>query len=189
MMNAPKLNRSSRMVLLGLVLSALGGLGLVALASAHEGAGGPAGAGGARHAMMRMGPPPIGLLPPPGPMLDRLLDDVKATPAQREQLRQISEAAAKDLQAQRDAGQAEREQMLTLFTQPQVDAKAAEALRQQMLARHDAASRRITQAMVDSSQVLTQAQRQQLADKFKQHAAQGAPHGGHGERRGAAPRG
>jgi len=134
-----------------------------------------------------------GLLPPPGPMLDRLLDDVKATPEQRAQLRKIGDAARTDLEAQRDAARTEREQMMALFTQPVVDAQAVEAQRQKMLARHDATSRRLTQAMLDSSKVLTATQRQQLAERMKQHAERGGPGRSHDDlpvdRRGAAPRG
>jgi Spy/CpxP family protein refolding chaperone len=58
--------------------------------------------------------------------------------------------------------------MQALFTQPTVDANAAESLRQQMLARHDAASKRMMQAMLDVSRVLTPEQRQQLAQHMKQ---------------------
>lgn len=117
------------------------------------------GAGG--HGMF-MGPPLMGR------GLDHLLDGVNATDAQRTQIKQIAAAAAADLKAQREAGKALHEQALTLFTQPTVDANAAEALRQQMLARHDQASKRMLQAMLDISRVLTPEQRQQLAQKMKQ---------------------
>ena len=103
------------------------------------------------------------MLPPPGPMLDHVLDDVKASPTQRAQVRQIMEAADGELRAGRDAAHADREQMAQLFTQPVVDAGAVEAVRQRMEQRHDAESRRMTQAMVDVSLVLGAEQRQQIA--------------------------
>jgi len=56
---------------------------------------------------------------------------------------------------------------MELFAQPTIDANAVEALRQKMLAEHDRTSKRITQAMLDSSQVLTPQQRAQLAEKMK----------------------
>jgi Spy/CpxP family protein refolding chaperone len=57
---------------------------------------------------------------------------------------------------------------MAVFTAPTVDANAAEQLRQQMLAQHDQASKRMLQAMLDISRVLTPEQRQQLAQKMKQ---------------------
>jgi Spy/CpxP family protein refolding chaperone len=95
---------------------------------------------------------------------DRALDRVNATPEQRAQIRQIMQSARTDLQAQKDAGRALREQARQLFTQPTVDARAAEALRQQMLAQHDQRSKRMMQAMIDASRVLSPEQRRQLAD-------------------------
>jgi len=99
-------------------------------------------------------------------MAERLLDSVAATPEQRTQIRSLLEAARTDLQAQREAGRTLREQQRALFTQPTVDARAAETLRQQMLAQHDAGSKRMTQLMLDVSRVLTPAQRQQLAERM-----------------------
>ena len=99
--------------------------------------------------------------------MDRLLKEVNATDAQRTQIRQIAQAAATDLKAQREAGKGLRDQQLALFTQPVVDANAAEALRQQMLSQHDQASKRVLQAMLDVSRVLTPEQRGQLAERMK----------------------
>jgi len=83
------------------------------------------------------------------------------------QIKQITQAAAADLKAQHEAGHKLHEQGMALFTQPTVDPVAAEALRQQMLARHDQASKRVLQAMLDISKVLTPEQRQQLAERLK----------------------
>ena len=110
------------------------------------------------------------VLPPPGPMLDHVLDDVKASPTQRAQVRQIMAAADAELRAGRDAARADRAQMAQLFAQPVVDGAAVEAVRQRMEQRHDAESRRMTQAMVDVSLVLNVEQRQQIAA----HPAAGA---------------
>lgn len=106
-----------------------------------------------------------------GRMLDRLLDDVKATDAQRTQIRQIADAARADLRQLHENAPKLREQGLALLTQPQVDAAAAERVRQQMVAQHDAASKRMTTAMVQIAQVLTPEQRAQLATKLKERQA------------------
>lgn len=116
----------------------------------------------------------------PGPMMghdgggpgmhlgERMLERVKATPEQRAQIRQIFDSAHKDLQAQHASGRALRDQQMQLFTQPNVDANAAEALRQKQLAQHDQASKRMMQAMLEASRVLTPEQRAQLASDMKQ---------------------
>jgi Spy/CpxP family protein refolding chaperone len=99
---------------------------------------------------------------------DRMLRGIDATDDQRAQIRQIMQSAATDLKQQRDAARTLRERQLELFSQPTVDAAAVEALRQQMLQQHDQRSRRMTQAMLDASRVLTPEQRAKLADRMKQ---------------------
>jgi Spy/CpxP family protein refolding chaperone len=101
--------------------------------------------------------------------VDRVLNGVNATDAQRAQVKQIVQQAAADLKAQRDTGRGLREKSMQIFTAPTVDAAAAESLRQQMLAQHDAASRRTLQAMLDISRVLTPEQRAKLGEQMAQH--------------------
>jgi periplasmic protein CpxP/Spy len=95
--------------------------------------------------------------------MGRMLDAVNATPEQRAQIKQIMEAAHTDLKAQRASGMALRQQSMALLAQTTIDARAVETVRQQMLAQHDAASKRMTQALVDAANVLTPPQRQTLA--------------------------
>lgn len=99
--------------------------------------------------------------------LDRLLDDVKATEDQRTRIRGIAEAARRDLQAQHGGHQALRDQTLSALSQPNVDAAQVEAVRRQMLAQHDAATQRMSRALVEIAQVLTPEQRTQLAQRMK----------------------
>ena len=152
---ATRWNRSAgRLLATGLLVALAGSVMLTAEAAPPD---------GPRH----HGPGPGAMMM--GPMLSpRVLDAVNATADQRSQIRQIVEAARTDLKAQHDAGRSLHEQMRTLFTQPTVDANAAEALRQQQLAQHDAASKRILQAMLDVSRVLTPEQRAKIADLAKQ---------------------
>ena len=103
-----------------------------------------------------------------GRMVERMLDSVNATAEQRAQVKQISERAAADMKARHESGRALREQGMKLFTQPVVDANAAEALRQQMMQQHDQASRRMMQAMLEVSRVLTPEQRKLLAERMAQ---------------------
>ncbi len=101
-----------------------------------------------------------------GRMVERMLDRVNATPDQRAQIKKITESAATDMKAHRESGKGLREQGLAVFTAPNVDANAVEALRQKRMAHHDQASRRISQAMLEVSRVLTPDQRKQLADQM-----------------------
>lgn len=101
-----------------------------------------------------------------GQHVERMLDLVAATAEQRAQIRKIMDSARDDLRGQRDARRALHDQMRQLFTQPTVDARAAETLRQQQLALHDKASQRMMQAMIEASRVLTPEQRAKLAEQM-----------------------
>ena len=111
----------------------------------------------------RMGPGMHGDMGPMG-LSPRMLDAVKATPEQRTQLQQIMEAARKDLQALRESGRSLRDEHLALFSQPNVDARAAEALRQKQMALREQASKRQMQAALDASRVLTPEQRKLIGE-------------------------
>jgi Spy/CpxP family protein refolding chaperone len=121
------------------------------------------------------GPGPRGGMPMFGAMsgqmgrgIDRMLDGLGVTDAQRSQIKQITTSAAADIRAQREAGRALHEKGMQLFAAPTVDASAAESLRQQMLAQHDQSSRRMLQAMLDVSKVLTPEQRAKMAQRAKE---------------------
>lgn len=109
-------------------------------------------------------------------MMDRLLDSINATTEQRTQIKLIATAAQTDLQAQRTQGRALHQQGQALFTQTTVDARAAEALRVQMLTLHDQTSKRRLQMMLDISRVLTPEQRLKLAERMKQRQAMSERH-------------
>jgi Spy/CpxP family protein refolding chaperone len=103
-------------------------------------------------------------------MLGRMLDRVNATPEQRAKIQQIMQKQSGDLSAQREAGRALRQQAMTLFAQPTVDANAVEAVRQKQLAMHDEATKRMTAAMLEISGVLTPEQRKQIAETMSQRS-------------------
>lgn len=168
-----------RYVAAGLAVSAMGAFGVINLASAHgrPDASPQPGMMHGRAGGPGMGMPGMGL-PLGGPMLDRMLDDVQATASQREQLHQIAEAARTELQSTGDAARTDRTRLAELFAQPSVDPAAVEALRQQMLARHDQVTKRMNVAMLDAAKVLTVEQRQQLAERMKQHESRRAERGG-----------
>lgn len=141
-----------------------------ALAAHAQPAQGPGyGAGhGPGHGPMMRGEPghgPGGFM---GGMIFRMLDRVNATPEQRAQIQQIVDRHRAEASAEREGGRALRDQAMALFAQPTVDAAAVEALRKQQVARMDAASKRMTQSMLEIAQVLTPDQRKQMADEMQQ---------------------
>lgn len=164
-----KFPRPARLLIGGLVLATAGAFTLTASAQPHG--GGPGGPGG--HMMMMgggMGPGGMGGgLMMGGPhQMERMLDSVNATADQRTQIRGILQAAMTDMRGQRASRQALHDQAAAIFTAPTVDARAAETLRQQMLAQHDQASKRMLQAMLDVSRVLTPEQRKAIGERMAQ---------------------
>jgi protein CpxP len=136
--------------------------------SAHaQGHHGPGHDGPDAPGMMMFGGPPEHV----GRSVDRMLDGLNATDAQRTQIKQIAMAAAADLKAQRDAGRTLHEKGMQIFTAPTVDTGAAEALRQQMSAQHELAGKRMLQAMLDVAKVLTPEQRARIGERMKERQA------------------
>lgn len=128
----------------------MGGMGGMH-AAAHQGSG---------HGGMGMG---MG----DGMMSERMLAAAGASAEQKAKVRDILKAAQDDQLKQRAGGLELHQQMLALMSAPQIDAAAAESLRQKMEARHDAASKRHLQVMLDVGAVLTPEQRQKLAERMK----------------------
>lgn len=152
---------ATRLALGGLLLAVAGAAALPAMAWGPD-----ARPEHAAHRGERMGGPAEG--PLGGRMIERLLDRVKATDTQRGEVRRIAEAAQKDLRAQHEAARADHQALVGLLAKPEIDPAAVEAQRRKDLARHDAASKRLTQAMVDIAKVLTPAQRAQVAEEMRQ---------------------
>jgi Spy/CpxP family protein refolding chaperone len=123
------------------------------------------------------GPPAMHMMDGPGGMpfggrhLNHMLDEVNATQAQRDQIKQLVDKAQVDLKALHEQGRTLHEQGLKLWAQPTLDSAAAETLRQSMLAQHDKVSKRMMQLMLDVGKVLTPEQRAKIADQMQKHHA------------------
>jgi len=107
-----------------------------------------------------------------GRIIDHMLDGLNASDAQRGQIKQIAAGAAADLKAQAEAGRGLRQRAMQVFTAPNVDANAVEAVRQQMLQQHDQMSRRASLAMIEVARVLTPEQRVRIAERMRDRQAQ-----------------
>lgn len=152
-----------------------------AFAQGHHGGHGP-GAG-------MMGPGAGGPMLGGSPRhMERMLDSVAATDAQKAQIKQIADAARSDMLKQREAGRALHDKMRQALTAATIDTNAVEQLRLQMLAQHDQASRRGLQTMVDIAQVLTPEQRAKVGEQMAKMASMRQERMQRYQRDGAAPR-
>jgi periplasmic protein CpxP/Spy len=99
-------------------------------------------------------------------MLKHLYVEIDATDAQKQQLAPIVKSAARDLLPMRSQFHDARRQAVDLLSRERVDRAALEALRADQLRLADQASVRFTQALADIADVLTPAQRKQLAERI-----------------------
>ena len=95
--------------------------------------------------------------------VDHMLKRVNATPDQTARIHAIIEAAATDINPIRKSLSGTRDQMRTLMAAPQIDRAGIETIRSQRATAMDQISQRTTRAMEDAADVLTPAQRQQIA--------------------------
>jgi protein CpxP len=99
-------------------------------------------------------------------MLKHLYVEIDATDAQKQKLDPIVREAAKELAPMRENLHAARREAIELLAQERVDPAALEALRAKHLQLADQASRRLTRAIAEAADVLTPAQRKELAAHF-----------------------
>lgn len=99
-------------------------------------------------------------------MLKHLYVEIDATDAQKQQLAPIVKSAARDLLPVRAKIHDARRQALELLSRDTVDRAALEALRADQLRLIEQASMRLTQAIADTADVLTPAQRKQMAERI-----------------------
>jgi Spy/CpxP family protein refolding chaperone len=102
-------------------------------------------------------------------MLKHLYVEIDATEAQKQKLGPILKQAASDLLPLRGKMQAARTQAMQLLSGDSIDRAALETLRAEQLRQAEVASKRIAQALADAAEVLTPAQRKQLAARMERH--------------------
>jgi protein CpxP len=100
-------------------------------------------------------------------MLKHLYVEIGATEDQKRRLEPVLRDAARDLLPMRERLHAGRAEALELLTRERVDPAAIEALRAKHLQLADEASRRVTRALSEAAEVLTPAQRKELAAHFE----------------------
>jgi len=154
-----------------LAVAAVGGLGVAAAMSndfgprhmlERAGWGGPGGHHGPH------GPRGFG-----GPGFDHMMDRIDATPEQKEQLRTIMRNTRNEIEPLIDKMRDSRGAVVDILGAETIDRAAAEKLRSERLADIDAASQKVTNALLDAAAVLTPEQRKELREKFEERRGWG----------------
>ncbi len=99
-------------------------------------------------------------------MVEHFARHTNATADQQAKLATIAKAAATDLMPLHQQFFEAHKKAIELLRQPMIDRTAIEALRAEQIARADAASKRLTQALADAAEVLTPQQRAQFLNHF-----------------------
>jgi Spy/CpxP family protein refolding chaperone len=109
-------------------------------------------------------------------MLKHLYVEIDATDEQKQKLAPIVKQAARDLLPLRERMRDARKKALEVLTQDSIDRTAIETLRAEQLQLAEQASKRIAQSLADAAEVLTPAQRKELALRVERHRG-GGHHG------------
>ncbi len=121
----------------------------------------------------------------PAAMIERRVDGlikmVGGTPEQKAKLTALAQAAMTEMKPLREQMRAARQKGMALLSAASIDRSAMDKLRGEQIQLADALSRRMTTHMADAAEVLTPAQRTQVAEKMKSRGERG---GGRGDHRG-----
>ncbi len=102
-------------------------------------------------------------------MIRHLAIEIDATTEQQDKLRSVVRSAVQDLLPVREKLLAARATARDLLTQQTIDRAAIEKLRVDQIAVHDAASKRLVQAVADAAEILTPEQRRKLSNMLPPH--------------------
>jgi Spy/CpxP family protein refolding chaperone len=102
-----------------------------------------------------------------GKRIERMLDDVKASDAQKEKASAIVKASLEQGAPLAEKMRDNHIQMRKLMAAPTLDKAAIEAMRAEQIKLADEASKRMTSTMLAVADVLTPEQRAQLAEKME----------------------
>jgi periplasmic protein CpxP/Spy len=116
--------------------------------------------------------------------IDGLIKMINGTPEQKTKLLALAQTAMTDMKPLREQLRATRKRGMELLTAASIDRSAIDKLRGDSVQLMDCISRRISAHMMDAAEVLTPAQRTQVAEKMKSRGegrgGWGGHHGGHG---------
>jgi periplasmic protein CpxP/Spy len=123
----------------------------------------------------------------PAAMIERRVDGlikmVNGTPEQKAKLIALAQAAMIEMKPMREQLIAARRKGMEMLSAASIDRGAIDKLRAEQVQLMDALSRRMSTHMMDAAEVLTPAQRTQVAEKMKsrgERGDRGGYRGGHG---------
>ncbi|RWI29405.1 Spy/CpxP family protein refolding chaperone [Mesorhizobium sp.] len=102
-----------------------------------------------------------------GHHVERMLDEIDATPEQEKKLEAIMDKLHDDVRPIMRGFRDTRDDVAKLLGAATIDREAAEKLRAERVAAVDEASRKLTTALLDAADVLTAEQRAELAEHFE----------------------
>jgi protein CpxP len=111
--------------------------------------------------------------------VERMLDAVEASDAQREQIRGVLGELEDLWRAQRRARRESHEAIAAALTGDEIDRAALEAIRTAQVESFQATSQQMLGALVRAAEVLTPEQRQQIAEHMREHRDHHEGHGWH----------
>lgn len=103
--------------------------------------------------------------------IGHLIKEIDGTTAQKDKLLAIAQSTLGDLKPLRAQHMAARQKGLELLSAASIDATALEQLRVSQMQAADATSQRVIKALLEAADVLSPAQRAQLAQRMKQRMA------------------
>jgi Spy/CpxP family protein refolding chaperone len=102
-----------------------------------------------------------------GHHIERMLEEIDATPEQEEKLEAIMDKLHDDVRPIMRGFRDTRDDVAKLLGAATIDREAAEKLRAERIAAADEASRKLTTALLDAAEVLTAEQRAELLEHFE----------------------
>ena len=114
-------------------------------------------------------------------MMQRMLDRVHATPEQRERIRGFQKSGMERSRPLMEQMRGLMQQRMQLLAAPTIDLGALENLRSKQMAVADQMSKNMTQTQYEIAEVLTPAQRQQMAHLMQERMQHGKRPGMHGD--------
>jgi len=106
-----------------------------------------------------------------GAHVDEVLDDLKATPEQRAQINQLKDGLTADFKAIHDGHQTLLTALVQQFPSDRLDAASIDADSDSLVKAHEKLQQDLRNAVVQVHNVLTPAQRQQVASKLQDQLA------------------